>query len=147
MLPNDVPSSLANVECPDLGAPIAIPGPIVSKRRVTLISTAGLSHAGDRPFSLGSAGYRIIDAYDSRPLVMTHISTNFDRSAFASDVDVVFPLRRMHEKQQRGEIGSVARFHYSFMGATTPSSMQPAAEQLATLLQNDSVDLALLIPV
>jgi len=147
MRPEDVPERLADLHCLDLGAPAAEPGPPLSERRVALISTAGLSHAGDRPFSLGSADYRIVDVEDDRPLVMSHISTNFDRSGFAADVDVVFPLRRLQEKAERGEIGSVSRYHYSFMGATDPAEMKPAADQLAGLLAADQVDLALLIPV
>ncbi|MDZ7670942.1 MAG: glycine/sarcosine/betaine reductase selenoprotein B family protein [Gammaproteobacteria bacterium] len=143
----EVPPRLAEVECLDLGDPAAAAGPELSQRRVALISTAGLMHAGDRPFSLGSADYRIIDAEDSRPLYMSHISTNFDRSGFAQDVNVVFPLKRLQEIVEQGEIGSVARYHYSFMGATDPEQMLPAAEQLAPLLAADQVDLALLVPV
>jgi len=147
MLPEDVPQRLVDLNCPDLGEPAAVAGPPAARRRVALISTAGLAHAGDRPFSLGSADYRIVDADDPRPLTMSHISTNFDRSGFAADVNVVFPLDRLHEQAERGSIGSVARYHYSFMGATEPEQMHPAAEQLAGLLQADEVDLALLIPV
>lgn len=147
MRPEDVPARLADLDCPDLGVPNAEPGPSLSERRVALISTAGLSHSGDRPFGLGSADYRIIDADDDRPLVMSHISTNFDRSGFAADMNVVFPLNRLKEKADRGEIGSVARYHYSFMGATDPLQMHPAAEQLGALLTADQVDLALLVPV
>jgi len=147
MRPEDVPQRLADLDCPDLGTPPAQPGPPLSERRVALISTAGLCHAGDRPFSLGSADYRIIDIDDDRPLIMSHISTNFDRSGFAADVDVVFPLRRLQEKVEDGAIGSLSRYHYSFMGATDPTEMAPAANQLAGLLAADQVDLALLVPV
>ncbi len=147
MLPNEVPQRLIDLGCPDLGSPAAAAGPVVSERRVALISTAGLAHLGDRPFSLGGCDYRIIDADDVRPLVMSHISTNFDRSGFAADANVVFPLARLQERAAQGRIGSVARFHYSFMGATDPDRMRPAAEQLAALLAADQVDLALLVPV
>lgn len=143
----DVPARLAEVDCPDMGEPVAAAGPDLAHRRVALISTAGLMHAGDRPFSLGSADYRIIDAEDPRPLYMSHISTNFDRSGFAQDVNVVFPLQRLQEIAGQGEVGSVARYHYSFMGATDAEQLCPAAEQLAPLLTADQVDLALLVPV
>jgi len=147
MKATEVPSRLAEVDCPDLGDPVAAAGPDLTSRRVALISTAGLMHAGDRPFSLGSADYRIIDAEDARPLYMSHISTNFDRSGFAQDVNVVFPLQRLQELDEHGDIGSVARYHYSFMGATDPEQLLPAAEQLAPLLAADQVDVALLVPV
>jgi D-proline reductase (dithiol) PrdB len=78
---------------------------------------------------------------------MTHISTNYDRSGFLQDVNVAFPLDRLRECAERGEIGSVARYHYSFMGATDPARMEGAAGDLAKVLAGDAVDLALLIPV
>jgi len=46
-----------------------------------------------------------------------------------------------------GHIGSVADFHYSFMGATDPEKMEPTARHLADLLQKDRVDGLLLVPV
>jgi hypothetical protein len=57
---------LASIPCPDLGDPPVVGGQRLGSRRVALISTAGLMHQGDRPFSLGSADYRILDMEDSR---------------------------------------------------------------------------------
>ena len=143
----EVPERLAQIVCPDLGDPAAASGPSIDRRRVALISTAGLMHAGDRPFGLGSADYRIIDTNDERPLQMSHISTNFDRSGFAQDLNVVMPLDVLRGLADAGTIGSVAQYHYSFMGATDPAQMMPAVDQLAGLLAADAVDLALLVPV
>ncbi|MFU8814784.1 MAG: glycine/sarcosine/betaine reductase selenoprotein B family protein [Pseudomonadales bacterium] len=143
----DVPERLAQLPCPEMGEPAAASGPAIDQRRVALISTAGLMHAGDRPFGLGSADYRIIDSTDPRPLFMSHISTNFDRSGFAQDLNVVMPLDVLRGLAERREIGSLAQYHYSFMGATDPAQMLPAVEQLAGLLAGDAVDLALLVPV
>ena len=78
---------------------------------------------------------------------MSHISTNYDRSGFQKDWNVVFPLDRLNELAQQGVIGSVADFHYSFMGATAPQLMETAARTLASLLKKDSVTGVLLIPV
>ena len=78
---------------------------------------------------------------------MTHISTNFDRTGFQRDWNVVFPLDRLKELSVDGIIGSVVDYHYSFMGATDPSAMEPAARDLAGLLKGDRVDAALLVPV
>ena len=143
----DVPEHLRELSCTELESVAAIPGPPLAQRRVALISTAGLMHRGETPFGFGSADYRVIDRQDDAPLVMGHISTNFDRSGFAADANVVFPLDRLDELAKTGEIGSVARYHYSFMGATEPEQMRPAAERLAATLAGDEVDLALLIPV
>jgi D-proline reductase (dithiol) PrdB len=92
--------------------------------------------------------YRVIPGnIEARDLVMTHISTNFDRTGFQQDWNVVFPLDRLKELAAEGIIGSVAAYHYSFMGATDPAEMEPAARNLAVLLKGDRVDAALLVPV
>jgi D-proline reductase (dithiol) PrdB len=92
--------------------------------------------------------YRVIPGnIEARDLVMTHISTNFDRTGFQQDWNVVFPLDRLKELAAEGIIGSVAAYHYSFMGATDPAEMEPAARNLAVLLKRDRVDAALLVPV
>ena len=49
---------------------------------------------------------------------MSHISVNVDRSGFQQDFNVDFPVERLKEMAVDGEIGSVADFGYSFMGAT-----------------------------
>jgi D-proline reductase (dithiol) PrdB len=92
--------------------------------------------------------YRVIPGeIEAKDLVMTHISTNFDRIGFQQDWNVVFPLDRLRELATEGIIGSMADYHYSFMGATDPAEMEPAARNLATLLKGDRVDAALLVPV
>jgi D-proline reductase (dithiol) PrdB len=92
--------------------------------------------------------YRVIPGdIKARDLVMTHISTNFDRTGFQRDWNVVFPLDRLKELAAEGIIGSSAAYHYSFMGATDPAEMEPAARNLADLLKGDRVDVALLVPV
>ena len=147
MREDQVPEHLLSVPCPEFSTRPWQQGVVLSQRKVALISTAGLMHKSDRPFSLGHVDYRIIDTASDSPLVMTHISTNFDRSGFVQDHNLVLPLDRLHELADAGEIGSVSRYHYSFMGATEPEKMEPAARLLAQNLAGDEVDLALLIPV
>ena len=126
-------------------------GPALSERRVALISTAGLHRRDDRPFTggAGATEYRVIPAdATAADLVMSHVSVNFDRSGFRRDLNVVFPLDRIKELAAEGAIGSVADFHYSFMGAPWPSTrFEPKARELAALLARDRVDAAVLIPV
>jgi D-proline reductase (dithiol) PrdB len=128
-----------------------VDGPPLRERRVALISTAGLHRRGDRPFTggAGATEYRVIPAdTTAADLVMSHISVNFDRSGFRQDLNVVLPLDRLHELAVEGVIGSVADFHYSFMGAPWPSTkFEPKARELAGLLKRDGVDAAVLIPV
>ena len=120
----------------------------LAERRVVIISTAGLHRRGDRPFQLGEGSYRLIPAETAaRELVMSHVSVNFDRTGFQQDHNVVFPLDRLHELAQDGVIGSVAAFHYAFMGATQPSQMEAAAHALAHLLTQDQVNAVCLVPV
>ncbi len=126
-------------------------GPPLRQRRVALISTAGLHRRGDRPFTggAGATEYRVIPAdATGADLVMSHVSVNFDRSGFRQDLNVVLPLDRLRELAAERAIGSVADFHYSFMGAPWPSTrFEPKARELASLLARDRVDAAVLIPV
>jgi D-proline reductase (dithiol) PrdB len=47
---------------------------------------------------LGDASYRLIPGdLDMNQVVMSHISTNFDRSGFQQDANVVLPIERLRE--------------------------------------------------
>ena len=127
--------------------PFVIPVP-VARARVAIVSTAGLQRRGDRPFSTDSADFRLIPGdTPEADLVMSHISTNFDRTGFQEDSNIAFPLQRLREMAARGEVGSVGAMHYSFMGATHPDKMAPVARHLAGLLKQDAIDVALLVPI
>lgn len=147
MRTEDVPAGLAERECPDFGEPPWTEAPPPSERQVAIVSTAGLMQRGDRPFGFGASDYRIIDADSTADLLMSHISTNFDRTGYLQDHEVVFPLTRLKEAAARGAIGRVARYHYSFMGATSPLSMKPAVRELARALTGEGTNIALLVPV
>jgi D-proline reductase (dithiol) PrdB len=124
--------------------------PALDKCRVAIISTAGLHARGDRPFgpSTNATDYRIIPGDTAAAdLLMSHQSVNFDRSGFQEDHNVVFPLDRLNELATDGVIGSVAEFHYSFMGAAPIRKLEPKARELAGLLKSDRVDAVLLSPV
>lgn len=146
--PEPMRSHLANLPCPTFKTDPWATGPNLAKRRVALISTAGLHRRGDRPFESMTGDYRIIPGtIQARDLVMTHISTNFDRTGFQQDWNVVFPLDRLRELAAEGIIGSLAAYHYSFMGAADPATMASSAKRLAGPLKGDQVDAALLVPV
>ncbi len=141
----DVPATLAELECPQFTqTPWA---PAASERRVAVISTAGLMHRSDPHFGFNAADYRIIDRERNEDVVMSHISTNFDRTGFARDLNLVFPLDRLDDMASDGQIDTVARYHYSFMGATAPQAMEATARTLATTLIRDEVNTVLLVPV
>lgn len=96
---------LEALECVSYESKPWVSGPPLSKRRVAIISTAGLIKRGDRPFGLGDASYRLIAGdLDMNQVVMSHISTNFDRSGFQQDANVVLPIGRLRELAAAGKI-------------------------------------------
>ena len=122
--------------------------PALADARIAIITTAAIHRHDDRPFTGHEGDYRVIPGdIDYADLAMTHSSVNFDRSAYQQDVNVCFPLEHMRTLVDSGEIGSVADWHYSFMGSTAPVRMEPAAKEVSKLLLGDNVNLALLIPV
>lgn len=141
-------SHLEQLDCGSFpGAPWVAAKPL-NERRIAIVSTAGLQRRGDRPFDLGTADFRVIPGETpARDIIMSHISTNFDRSGFQADVNVALPADRLRELADEGVIGSVADYHYSFMGATDPILMQPHAERMIALMRDDGVDTALLVPI
>jgi D-proline reductase (dithiol) PrdB len=135
---------------PPLGPPIwTIPNKPVSQMRFALVTTAGLHYRDDPAFELADATFRPIDGQeDPDDLVMSHSSVNFDKTGFAEDVNLVFPLGRFRELMEQQVIGSLADVHYSFMGAgLLPSAYEKSTSQVAGLLKQDKVDAVFLTPV
>lgn len=140
---------LLSKECPAFDSEPWVTGPSLADRRVAIVTSAGLHRRGDRSFDIQDTGYRVIDGtLSGDELVMTHSSVNFDRTGFQQDTNVVFPIDRLRELEAEGEVGSVARFHYSVMGAGwLPHEIEPTAKELAGLLKEDAVNAVLLSPV
>ncbi|HIG43123.1 MAG: glycine/sarcosine/betaine reductase selenoprotein B family protein [bacterium] len=135
---------------PPLGPPVWTPLPKpVSELRIALITTAGLHFRDDPAFDFTDATYRPISSdEDANNLVMSHSSVNFDRSGFAEDVNLVFPIERFRELAVDNQIGSLASVHYSFMGAgLSPQAYEKSTSQVAGLLKQDKVDAVFLTPV
>jgi len=103
----------------------------------------------DAPFTLGALDYRVVPGdTDWGDVVLSHVSTNFDRSAFQQDPNNSFPMERLQEMTAAGEIGGVSPQHYSFMGAMpNPALFEDAGSEVGRMLAADGVDVALLIPV
>lgn len=147
-LPDALAEHLLKLPCEAMGTTPCVSGPPVAERRVAIISTAGLGRRDDENFSAGANDYRVLPS-DLPPgeIVMSHISVNYDRTGFQDDVNICFPLDRLKEMAADGEIGSVADFHYSFMGATDPKEMKPAVDSLIGPMQAEGVNAVVLIPV
>ncbi len=147
-MPEDERNHILALPCPTFASSPWVTGPPLAKRRVALVTTAGLHLRNNQPFGVGASDYRIIPANTTaNEVVMSHISTNFDRTGFQQDWNVVFPLDRLRELVGEKVIGSVAAYHYSFMGATDPVRMEATARSLARIMKNDGVDAVLLAPV
>ncbi len=136
-------------ECVPFATRPWVEGPPLAERRVALVTSAGLHRVGDRAFSTVDLSYRVIPgSISTSDLTMTHSSVHFDRTGFREDVNVVFPLDRLRELESEGEIGSVADFHYSLMGAGwPPEAIEPTVRELAARLREDEVEAVCLCPV
>ena len=147
-LPPAQAKRLAELECPNFATEPWVTGPPLARRRVAIVSSAGLVVRGEDPFRGRDPDYRAIPT-STKPeeLLVSHISINFDRTGFQEDWNVVFPLDRLNELAGDGVIGSVAATHYSFMGATDPVQVEPHARELARRLKRDHVDAVILSPV
>lgn len=125
-----------------------VTGPGLSERRVAILSTAALNLRSDAGFAPTEAGYRVIPG-DVHPkdVVMSHVSSNFDRSGFQQDLNVCFPIERLRELADEGVIGSVSNFHFSVMGSRPPLEFEDSAIDIARVLKADGVDTVFLVPV
>ncbi len=126
----------------------------LSNCSVALVTTAGLSLPDQPPFDvtirMGDSSFREIPADISPQLLEMHQrSWAFDQTGILRDRNLAFPLDRLREMRERGEIGAIASHHYSFMGSiVSPSKLiKESAPEVAHRLAADAVDVVLLTPV
>lgn len=140
-MPQKQRDMIVNQDLPNYKDTPCVKGPALSKRKISIITTAGLHRRGDKVFTPGVGEYRIIPGdLDLKDLIMSHVSTNFDRTGFHQDLNVMLPIDRLNELQATGEIGEVAEHHYSFMGATPPMAQEAVSRDLSQVLQADGVN-------
>lgn len=136
-------------------APVRKP---LSRSRVALLSTAGLSMKGDPPFDMelerrsptrGDPSWRRLRAdATSADVEANHL--HIDTGYLLRDLNVALPLDRLRELVAAGEVGSVAPSHYSIMGyqgSDTTALERESAPAIAEAMRREEVDLALLVPV
>ncbi len=133
-------------------APVAaqafVAGPPLAQRRVALVSSAALFRRGEAPFLPGSGEYRALPVdLPLEDILMSHVSINFDRSGWQRDLNVAYPIDRLHELTAEGVIGEVASTHYSVMGSTDPQAMAASADAIAVRMRAEGVGGAILSPV
>ena len=147
-MPDHLRDGLVNQELPTYAETPWVAAKPLAESRIAIISTAGLHRRADSPFVPGAGDYRILpDDGDADDLMMSHVSTNFDRTGFVQDVNTSFPIDRLHDLVADGTVGSAAARHYSFMGATDPQQMESTARSLANIMKGDKVNAVLLVPV
>lgn len=117
--------------------------------RVALITTAGVLVSGQQLYDIknGDHSFRIIpDTTPTENLAISH--GHYDQSDAEKDINCVFPIDRLHELEKEGFIGSVAKNHFGFMGyiPDTKPLMEESAPQVAQMLKEDNVDVAILSP-
>ena len=118
---------------------------------MAIVTTAGLRPAGDVQLWQPTDGsFTVLDGA-RRDVQLSHFSPNFDRSGFAADLNVVYPIDRLHEMAADGEIGAVAERHLSFMGAqfdaTFSTILLDSGPAAAKVLRDQGVDVVLLTPI
>ena len=145
----DIKNSVGGLPCPTFENPAFTSPKPLSEATVAVVTSAALHHPEDNQFEGQDTSFRVLDA-SRRDVQLGHWSPNFDRSGFAADVNVVWPIDRLNELKERGVIGDVAPFHLAFAGNQDESMTSirldsgPAA---ARKLLNDGVDVVVLTPV
>jgi D-proline reductase (dithiol) PrdB len=130
-------------------APFATPGKPLAECRLAIVTTAGLHRRGDRPFGPGDQTYRAIPGdTPSIDIVQSHTSLGFDRTAIMRDLNVTFPIDRARELVARGELGGLAPFSYSFMGALRDAARVEGetGPEVGRRLRHEGADVALITP-
>ena len=134
--------------CPSFETHPWVKGPPLHRRRVAIITTAGLHGRHDRPFTMDPHDYyRVIPGgVQANDLVMSHLSTGMDRTGYRQDWNVVFPLDRLREMVTEGIIGSMADFHYSYNSVRAKKDDTAPIREVASMLKKDKVNAVLLFP-
>ena len=121
----------------------------LTEAKIALVTTAGLHLRDDTPFSGGDQTYRVIpSSAPASGIIQSHMSIGFDRTGIMRDVNVTFPIDRLREMAERGEIGSVTENYYSFMGAQrSPRRIEEeTGPEVGRLLLEEGADAAFLTP-
>lgn len=125
----------------------------VSDCRVALVTTAGVHMTWQPVFDLddeeGDYTFREVPSdVKTDDIMITH--KYYDHSDADKDINIVFPIERLRELSESGEIKSVAPRHFGLMGHIAGSKLkhliEKTAPDIAGRLKEDGVDIALLTP-
>lgn len=142
--------NVAKMPVPDFPETAFTPPRPLAEARVAIVTSAALHVERDTGWSPGNdPKFSVLDDGE-RALRLGHFSPNFDRGGFAADLNVVYPVDRLHELARRGVIGSVAPHHYAFAGnqdEQVSAIRLDTGPQAAKRMLADGVDVVLLTPV
>ena len=133
--------------------PLAPPPGHLPGARVAIVTAAGVHLKSQEPFDMenpeGDASFRVLPTNaDVGELVITH--DYYDHRAADQDINCVYPIERMKELVDRGEVGSLAPRQVGMMGpiygAQRERLIQQSAAEIAALLREDRVDVVLATP-
>lgn len=125
----------------------------LSECRVAIITTAGVHLKTDKPFDMensdGDSSFRVIPSSSKQSdLKITH--DYYDHSDADKDINLVFPIDRLRELEESGDIGSISKNHFGFMGhimgGLVSELINNSSEQILKMLIDDDVDCVLLVP-
>ena len=99
-------AGVGEIPTPEFDSTPVAAAPILAKARVAILTTAGLRGAGDVSYWQPTDGsFTVLPATD-RDVQLSHFSPNFDRSGFAADINVVYPVDRLEEMAAAGDFYS-----------------------------------------
>ena len=140
--------------------PSAIPWTSLSKplaeSTIALISSGGIALRSDRPFDQdgerqnpwwGDPSFRIIPrGTTTGQIKVYHLHVNPEHPE--ADLNCLFPLDRLVDLEQAGEIGRAAPSHYSFMGYILDPQvlLDESVPTIVRHLQKEGADAVVLIP-
>jgi D-proline reductase (dithiol) PrdB len=147
----DIRARVADLPTPEFADVPVTTAPPLGEATVAIATTAGLRPQGPMDLWQPTDGSFQVLSAAARDVQLAHFSPNFDRTGFAADLNVVYPIDRLQELAAAGELGGVADRHLSFMGAQTDATFStilldtgPAA---AKVLLEQGTDVVLLTPV
>ncbi|MBI5586793.1 MAG: hypothetical protein HY889_00325 [Deltaproteobacteria bacterium] len=125
----------------------------LSSSKVAIVTTAGVHLKNQKPFDMldkmGDPTYRELPASARREeYTITH--DYYDHADADRDLNIVFPIDRLREMAEAGEIGGLSETNYGFMGHIDgpyiDTLIRKTAPEVARKLKKDGVDVALLTP-
>jgi D-proline reductase (dithiol) PrdB len=125
----------------------------LSASKVAIVTTAGVHLKTQKPFDMldkmGDPEYRELPV-TARPEEYTITHDYYDHADADRDLNIVFPLDRLKEMKEAGEIDSLAGTNYGFMGHIDgphiDTLIKKTAPEVARKLKKAGVDVVLLTP-